>query len=130
MEEKNFNLQKFDLMLDTEWVGRNFVFLDEVDSTNTYLLKSKTIKTNGTVVYAEKQIEGKGRLDRTWSSAKGLNLTFSILLNSGKLIKKINYINLGASLAIAQTIENIFLMKTENGLIICSCIFIYPIAFK
>jgi len=113
MDEKLFSLEKFDLLLDTEWVGRNFIFIDEIDSTNTFLLKNTGIKVNGAVAYAEKQTEGKGRLDRTWSSAKGLNLTFSILITKGKLIEKINFLNLGTSLVVAQSLENLFAMKTE-----------------
>ncbi|HOJ17500.1 MAG: biotin--[acetyl-CoA-carboxylase] ligase [Ignavibacteriales bacterium] len=113
MEEKLFSLEKFDLLLDTEWIARNFIYLDEVDSTNSFLLKSKDIKINGSVALSEKQNEGRGRLDRTWLSARGLNLTFSVLFTKLKKIEKLNFLNMGSSLVVAQTLENLYALKTE-----------------
>ena len=110
-----FNLEKFDIKLETEFIGRNFVYSDEIESTNTELLAGKQqYKKNGTVVLAEKQFSGKGRKDRSWQSAKGLNLTFSILLTKEILIDiNPNHVNLAASLAVAEAIENLHQLKTE-----------------
>ncbi len=114
MEKKSFELEKFDSHLETEFVGRNFIYLLEVDSTNSYLKnEAESIKTEGTVVLAEKQSEGRGRFDRTWYSAKALNLTFSILLSGKSLKKYLNLINLGTALAISNSIENLYQLKTE-----------------
>lgn len=115
MENTTFSIDKFDIKLDTTWIGRNFFYLDELGSTNSYLLdKENDLSIDGTVVLAEKQTHGRGRLDRQWYSAKSQNLTFSILLTKmSKYGKKINLLNLGASLVVAQTIENLFQLKTE-----------------
>ena len=110
-----FNLEKFDIKLETEIIGRNFIYSDEIDSTNSELLSGKQqYKKNGTVLLAEKQLSGKGRKNRTWHSAKGLNLTFSILLTS-EILSELNpnHINLVASLAVAEAIENLHQLKTE-----------------
>lgn len=110
-----FNLEKFDIKLETEIIGRNFIYSDEIDSTNTELLSGKQqYKKNGTVLLAEKQLSGKGRKSRTWQSAKGLNLTFSILL-SNEILSNLNpnHINLVASLAVAEAIENLYQLRTE-----------------
>jgi BirA family transcriptional regulator, biotin operon repressor / biotin---[acetyl-CoA-carboxylase] ligase len=110
-----FNLDKFDIKLETDFIGRNFIYADEIGSTNSELLTGKQqYKKTGTVYLAEKQIEGKGRKNRVWNSAKGLNLTFSILLTK-ETISDINlsHINLAASLAVSTAIENLFQLKTE-----------------
>lgn len=111
MEENIFSIERFDIILDTEWIGRNFIYLSEVESTNSYLLEEKETLEDGTIAFAEKQSAGRGRLDRTWSSAKGLNLTFSMLFTKKKLIHNINYLNLGSAVVTAQTLENLFALK-------------------
>jgi len=110
-----FNLEIFDIKLETEWVGRNFIYCDEITSTNTELLGNKQkYKKSGSVLLAEKQVKGKGRKDRTWQSAKGMNLTFSILLNKDVASElNINRLNLASSLTLALSIENLFQLKID-----------------
>lgn len=59
-----------------EWF--NLVILDEVDSTNTYLMQQKNVP-HATCVVAHMQTKGKGRRGRTWVSQLGASLTFSLL---------------------------------------------------
>lgn len=110
-----FELENFDIKLETDFIGRNFIYCEEIDSTNSELLSGKQLyKKNGTVLLAEKQLAGKGRKNRTWQSGKGLNLTFSILLLKDILQKiNINHLNLAASLALSLAIENLYQLKTE-----------------
>ena len=109
-----FNLENFDIKLETEWIGRNFIYCEEIASTNSELLSNKKYKKPGTVLLAEKQLKGKGRKDRIWQSAKGLNLTFSILLNKEILSDlNINQLNLATSLTVALAIENLYPIRTE-----------------
>lgn len=110
-----FNIEVFDLKLNTDQVGRNFIYADEVSSTNSFLLdKNSGYNTSGTVVLAEKQSAGRGRMERTWYSQREQNLTFSILLKGNKnFYKKINLINFSTALAVAISIENLFQLKTE-----------------
>lgn len=112
MENKEFQIEEFDIKLDTEEIGRQFVYIQQVDSSNSYLLNNKELKINGTVVLAEEQTKGRGRMNRDWQSQSRQNLTFSILLRKVDG-KKVNIINLGASLVVAQAIENLFQLNTS-----------------
>ena len=56
----------------------NVQILDEVTSTNTYLMQQKDI-AHATCVAAHIQTHGKGRRGRAWVSQLGASLTFSLL---------------------------------------------------
>lgn len=109
------NIEDFDIKLNTEYIGRTFVYAEELSSTNTFLMDKKNgYNNNGTVVLAEKQTSGKGRKDRIWYSAPETNLTFSILLTKDKfLTNNSSLINFAASLAVAFSIENLYQLRTE-----------------
>ena len=110
-----FSIENFDIKLNTEYIGRTFVYAEELPSTNTFLMdKQNGYNTSGTVVLAEKQTSGKGRKDRVWYSAPDSNLTFSILLTKDKfLTSNSSLINFAASLAVAFSIDNLYQLKTE-----------------
>lgn len=61
--------------------GENIYAFDEVDSTNN-VAKSYAAQgmPEGTIVVAESQIKGKGRLGRPWGSPKGQGIWVSIIL--------------------------------------------------
>lgn len=68
-------------VISTRVAGRNLVFLDEVDSTNT---KAKQLAEagapDGTLVVAETQSAAKGRRGRSWMAPAGTGVWFSLLL--------------------------------------------------
>jgi BirA family biotin operon repressor/biotin-[acetyl-CoA-carboxylase] ligase len=72
-----FNTERYKAYLRTRWLSQRFELLDEVNSTNSYL-KNKPIKpTDGFLVLAESQNQGRGQSNRIWISNPGQNLTFS-----------------------------------------------------
>lgn len=69
--------------LNTCRVGKRIVVLSEIGSTNTYTLETIAPEgaiTDGTVVVAERQTAGRGRLGRSWESPAGASLMFTVLL--------------------------------------------------
>ncbi len=107
------NIEEFNIKLDTKFIGRNFVYIDEIDSTNTFLLKTTEFTENGTVLFAEFQSEGKGRRNRQWKSEKGQNLTFSVLLTENINAETPNLYSFAASLAVVYALENLYQLKPE-----------------
>jgi BirA family biotin operon repressor/biotin-[acetyl-CoA-carboxylase] ligase len=57
--------------------------VDETESTNADLLGAPESTPDGTVLVAEHQTAGRGRLDRTWTSPPRSGLTFSVLVRPG-----------------------------------------------
>ena len=94
--------------LTTKIFGKNIYTFDSLESTNTYA-KSLTLENNaeGSLIIAEEQTAGKGRLKRSWLAEKGKNLTFSIILTPTILPERIGILSLYAALAVAEAIENI-----------------------
>ncbi|MCK4260647.1 MAG: biotin--[acetyl-CoA-carboxylase] ligase [Halanaerobiales bacterium] len=66
--------------LKTNQLGKEIVFFDEVDSTNTQAKKNAVDSIEGTIFVAEAQKSGRGRLGRQWSSLPGKGIWCSVLL--------------------------------------------------
>lgn len=92
--------------LKTAVIGREIVYFAETDSTNhrAALLAEKGA-VDGTVVVAEAQSAGKGRLGRRWSSPAGVNLYLSIILRPQIAPRAAPLLTFLSSLATARTIE-------------------------
>ncbi len=61
-------------------IGKEHVYLEEVDSTNTYAKAVAEQMPDGTVVLSNGQTAGKGRLGRLWDSAGGKGIWMSVIL--------------------------------------------------
>jgi BirA family biotin operon repressor/biotin-[acetyl-CoA-carboxylase] ligase len=67
--------------LETKYIGRELYCFDEAGSTNELAMKlAESTASEGTVVIAERQTAGKGRLGRKWISPAGAGLWFSVIL--------------------------------------------------
>jgi BirA family biotin operon repressor/biotin-[acetyl-CoA-carboxylase] ligase len=67
----------------------------------------------GTVVVAEHQSEGRGRMGRGWADSTGESLTFSIVLRPKLLPEGISLLPLLAGVAVAEGIERTTGLKPE-----------------
>ncbi len=78
------------------------VRLAEVDSTQR-AARDLALQgaPHGTVVVAERQTAGRGRLDRRWESAQGLDLAFSVVLRPGGSVRDAALLSLGAAAGLA-----------------------------
>ncbi|MFS0672652.1 biotin--[acetyl-CoA-carboxylase] ligase [Ornithinibacillus sp. 179-J 7C1 HS] len=67
--------------LNTKWLGKSIIHKESTTSTQhlAHQLASED-KEHGTVVIADEQTQGKGRLSRDWYSAKDKGIWMSILL--------------------------------------------------
>lgn len=88
--------------------GKRTISLETIDSTNTYaasVLESGA--DEGTVVVAEQQSAGRGRQGGVWTSEKGKNLTFSIILKPDSPAEFGGIISLYAALSVAEAIRSL-----------------------
>ncbi len=106
----NFNLDRYNKYLVTDHIGKNIIYLKKVDSTNSFasqLIKSKKEKyesLDGTVVLAESQEKGRGRLERIWLSPSG-GLWFTIILRTTLKEKELPEVTLIAAYSVASVID-------------------------
>lgn len=91
--------------LDTEFVGRHIVFLESIDSTNDHAKKIASKAPDGTLVLADEQTKGKGRMDRAWSSQKGEGVWMSLVLKPNIAPHRASVITLIAGAAVARALE-------------------------
>ncbi|MEW5701532.1 MAG: biotin--[acetyl-CoA-carboxylase] ligase [Candidatus Zixiibacteriota bacterium] len=110
-----------DRMIDTEiWSGlktktfaRHLHCYRRIGSTNARAQElAEAGAPEGTVVVAEEQTKGRGRLGRGWHSASGLGIWSSIILRPMLSLRQASGISLLAALAFAESVEH------ELGLVV------------
>lgn len=92
--------------LQTRFVGRNIVFFDAIDSTNQVAKQlAAQGAASGTVVVAEAQGKGRGRLNRSYFSPKGKGIWFSVILRPHILPQEAPKCTLLAAVAVAMAMK-------------------------
>jgi BirA family biotin operon repressor/biotin-[acetyl-CoA-carboxylase] ligase len=67
--------------LNTKYIGKKVIYFDSIDSTNNEAKKLANLgEDEGTVIIAEEQKMGRGRLGRQWVSPKYKGIWMSIIL--------------------------------------------------
>ncbi len=87
-------------------VGQRIVCLEEAGSTNVEAFRlAEAGALEGTVVLAERQTAGKGRLGRQWASPGGVNLYLSVILRPPLPPYDAPQLTFLSAVAVARTIE-------------------------
>jgi BirA family transcriptional regulator, biotin operon repressor / biotin---[acetyl-CoA-carboxylase] ligase len=99
--------------LKTRVIGKEILIYPEISSTNTRAMEMAWDNAHeGTVVIAERQTSGKGRLGRKWISPKG-NLYFSVILRPDIPLHKAPLITLMGAVAVASGIRKVCQVHAE-----------------
>lgn len=94
------------LGLQTKRIGRTVYFEETVESTQHIAAKlAYEGAEEGTVVVAEEQTAGRGRLSRKWHSPKGTGIWMSIILRPSIPVHHAPQLTLLAAVGVAQAIE-------------------------
>ncbi len=94
-----------------EWASRAAVKTGAVDSTqNVARALADTGAPEGTVVWADHQTQGRGRLGRTWTDEPGSALLISLILRPAAPVPQLPQISLLAGAALAEAV------REESGL--------------
>jgi BirA family biotin operon repressor/biotin-[acetyl-CoA-carboxylase] ligase len=92
--------------LKTKIIGRSIHHFPQIESTNTKARElAEQGAPEGTLVIAEYQTRGKGRMSRPWESPAGQNLLFSIILRPTLPPQQTFNLILLASVALCRAIQ-------------------------
>ncbi len=95
-------------MLRTQWMGRNYICLEMVDSTNTHAKRlAEEGAPAGTLVAAEEQTGGKGRRGRGWTASRGVNIMMTLLLRPRIRPEHASRLTLLMAMAVAEGIRKV-----------------------
>ena len=88
--------------------GRNVILLDEVDSTNNYAKKlAAEGAPHGSIIIAETQTAGKGRMGRRFESPKGTGLYMTMILRPDCAAEKLTLLTPMAAVAVSEAVDKI-----------------------
>lgn len=110
-----FTEQTLQQGLTTHVFGHKIYTFDTIDSTNNC---AKAVAgcgaKEGTIIIAEHQTAGRGRLGRQWQSNPHENLIFSIVLRPKVGTEGLNLLPLCVAVAVAQALEQKTGLKVET----------------
>lgn len=104
--------------METLFIGKNLLFLHEVESTNTYAMNllRNVNAIEGTVVYTDNQTHGKGQRGANWGSEIAQNITASIIIKPHFLnIDNAFYLSKISALAVYDVLTEL-LPNSHNGI--------------
>lgn len=100
--------------LETKIVGKRIFIFDSIDSTNQCARTlADTGAVEGTVVVANHQTSGRGRLGRNWISAPGSNILCSILLRPAIRKDSAGLLTFLAAVSAARAVESVATLSVE-----------------
>lgn len=101
-------------ILHTDWAGRQIVFFDSVDSTNDEAKRlANEGAAHGTLVVAEHQRAGRGRMGRSFSSPGHNGIWMSMIIKDEIEPVKASMLTLVMGLAAAKAVERVTDLKPQ-----------------
>ena len=95
-------------------IGRNIIVIDSTTSTNYEMeCMARNAKPEGSVIFAETQTGGRGRMGRKWSSPRRKGLWLSVLLRPPLTADECTQITIAAAVALVISLKNISGVKPE-----------------
>lgn len=111
MVEENLSSTDISRNLETSFIGQKVIAHPSLTSTNDIAKReAKRGAREGTVVFAEEQTAGRGRIKRAWLSPKG-SIALSIILHPTPA--HLPSLIMVASLAVAHCIEKVSGLKAQ-----------------
>lgn len=98
--------------LNTDFIGREIVHFESIDSTNNYAKSVANEKVDGAVIISEEQIGGRGRLGKKWHSKKYDGIWMSIILKPDISPMDAPFITLIAGVSIVKALDNLGIKST------------------
>ena len=115
------NYEEIQGYLKTASIGRKIQYYESIDSTNKRAKEIANVEKEGTIIVAEEQIQGKGRLGREWISPRGKGLYMSIILKPHVDPIKVSRVTLIGAGAVNKALVNLGIksqIKWPNDILI------------
>jgi BirA family transcriptional regulator, biotin operon repressor / biotin---[acetyl-CoA-carboxylase] ligase len=101
--------EEIKLGLKTTVFGQHIHYYSTIDSTQNKCQElAKAGAPEGTLVIADEQVGGKGRLGRVWHAPAGKNISMSLLIRPQLELDQCPQITLLAAVAIVETIKELY----------------------
>jgi len=101
---ERLDLDRLQSLLRTEFAGRSVSYHQSVTSTMEVAKReAEAGAPEGTLVIAEEQTAGRGRMGRSWVSPPGVNLYVTVVLRP--TLEQLRYLAVIAPLAVCQAVE-------------------------
>ncbi len=93
----------------SQYLGTPLICLPEIDSTNARARQlAEEGAAEGTVIIADRQSAGRGRLGRRWESPSAVNLYCSILLRPQIPVQQAPQLTFLSAVAVAETLQQLY----------------------
>ena len=100
------NLDRVEERLKTSVIGRRLIYLTSTPSTQDVARReAEDGATEGTVVIAEEQSAGRGRLGRSWVSPSGRNVYLTLILRPD--LSRLRTLGMAAPLSVLRAVKSV-----------------------
>ena len=96
----------------TKYIGKNVIYFNEIDSTQTEAKRNVEKYSNGTVIIADMQTAGRGTHGRVWHT-KTDNIAMTIILKPEINIDKLEGFTVAIAENIRQSIKELYGIELE-----------------